>query len=187
MCVDGTRIELREKILGWLSHSETGAHSLKQAELMRLSGLACPRKSSFANTIAQIIEKSEAFDLTCFCRKCDDRGSSRPERVFPTLAYHIAQYHPTDRSALVSLLLGAKGAGILTADLEKQFVMLFSDLLPKAAFPAAVHVVVIDALDECCSPAELEQLAKLLFSLANSVPWLQVFVTSAPVPDIVGR
>lgn len=134
MCVDGTRIELREKILGWLSHSE-----------------------------------------------------SRPERVFPTLAYHIAQYHPTDRSALVSLLLGAKGAGILTADLEKQFVMLFSDLLPKAAFPAAVHVVVIDALDECCSPAELEQLAKLLFSLANSVPWLQVFVTSGPVPDIVGR
>ena len=94
----------------------------------------------------------------------------------------IAQYYPTHRAALVSLLLGAEEAEILNAALEKQFVMQFGDLLPKTASPAGVHVVVTDALDEYGYRAEA---AYLLF-LAESVRWLRVFVTSRPVPEIVG-
>ena len=46
-------------------------------------------------------------------------------------------------------------------------------------------MVVVDALDECGEAAEQKQLAKLFLSLANSVPWIRVFVTTRPISDVI--
>ena len=183
MCLDGTRVELLQKILDWLRAT---LDSLAKAKLLCLYGLAGSGKSSVANTIAQMLERDAAFDLSCFFCKRDDVSLSKPERVFPTLAYRIAQYYPTYRAALVSLLLSPEGAGIITGDLEKQFTMLLSDLLPKTIEPVGTHVIVVDALDDCGTTAEQKQLATLLLSLANSVPWIRVFLTIRPVAEVTG-
>lgn len=58
--------------------------------------------------------------------------------------------------------------------------------MPKMTAPTFTPVIVIDAFDECGSPALRGQLAKHLLSLAESVPKLRLFVTSRPVPETVG-
>lgn len=189
MCLEGTRIGLRQKILGLLGHanmlSPAAPAAPDKAKLVCLYGLAGSGKSSVANSIARTIE-NEAFYLSCFCCKRDDPDLSKPERVFPTLAYRIAQHDSNYRAALVSLLLSPRGTSILTASLGEQFAMLFDDLLPKVTAPSRTHMVVIDALDECGASAEQKQLATLLLSLINSVLWIRVFMMTRPVGDVIG-
>lgn len=52
------------------------------------------------------------------------------------------------------------------------------------ADPLRIHVIVIDALDECGLPDEQRILAKRMLSLVSDVPWIKVVVTSRPEPEI---
>lgn len=47
-----------------------------------------------------------------------------------------------------------------------------------------VHVILIDALDECKDVRARCSLAKHLRDLANGVPWIKVIITSRPESDI---
>ena len=149
MCMGDTRMRLRQDILSWLRGASSSTQATSSKKLYWVFGLAGSGKSALANTIAETVEKDPTFDLSCFCCKRDDPELSQPGRLFTTLAYRIAQYYPSYRAALVSLLLSPEGAGVVTGDVGKQFTMLFGDLLPKTTEPPRTHVVVIDALDEC--------------------------------------
>ena len=114
----------------------------------------------------------------------DDVYLSEPERLFPSLAYRLSRLYASYRIALVDVLSSPEGDGLLTAGIEKQFKMLFGNLLPQTTQPPRIHIVVIDALDECGAPKEQAILARCLLTLSTTTPWIKVLVTSRKEPAI---
>lgn len=57
---------------------------------------------------------------------------------------------------------------------------------PRGARRPLVHVLLIDALDECKNARERSALVRQLRDLAHHVPWVKVIITSRPESDIVG-
>lgn len=182
MCLEGTREALLEGIKIWLRHFESLPRDVHETlhRLFWLFGLAGSGKSSVANSIAQWAEQ-EGFYLSCFFCKRDDPELSDPRKVLPTLAYRIAQLHSDYRVSLVSMLSsGSIGAGVVTSDIDKQFKLLFEDVLPRITPPPRAHVIVVDALDECGKPVDQKKLARQLAALAELTPWIKVIITSRP-------
>lgn len=191
VCLEGTRIELLESIETWLGHFKSlpcDTPSTLHA-LFWLYGLAGSGKSSVANSIAQWIEQ-EGFYLSCFFCRRDVPELSGPRKILPTLAYRLAQQHAGYRTALVDMLgSGSVGAGIVTGDIDKQFELLFKNLLPQVDAPPRAHVIVIDALDECGLPSDQKRLARHLLTLSALTPWIKIIVTSRPelfIRDVFG-
>ena len=184
MCMDGTRMRLRQDILDWLRGVGSEERVSLLCKLFWVYGLAGSGKSSLANTIAEMIENDKGFDLSCFFCKRDDESLSKPERLFPTLAFRLCRLYASYRAALVSLLSSPEGDGLPTAGIEKQFKMLFRDLLPKTTQPPRIHIIIIDALDECGAPKEQAILANYLLALSTAMPWIKVLVTSRKEPAI---
>lgn len=186
MCLEGTRAELLGNLKDWLQHFKSlpldAANLLHR--LFYLYGLAGSGKSSVANTIAQWIEQ-EGFYLSCFFCKRDDPELSDPRKVLPTLAFRVAQHHGEYRAALVGMLnKGSASAGVLSGDIDKQYDLLFKDLLKGIRAPPRSHVIVVDALDECENPGDQKMLAQRLLALAEMTPWIKIIITSRPESDI---
>lgn len=177
-CMEGTRTNLLKKTLSSLCNADV------TSDLVWLYGVAGSGKSSVANTVAELIEAKDDFELICLFCKRDDPELSKPARFFPTLAHHIGRCNASYRAALIDLLSKPEADGIATGDIRKQYRLLFEDLLPKVVEPQRAHIIVIDALDECGTPAEQNRLASYILSLVNSVPWIKIFITSRPEPEI---
>lgn len=190
-CLEETRKELLEKISDFLCYTdklpaeERDTFMRSMPKLFWLCGMAGSGKSSVANTVAADIYEGVEFDLTCFFCKRDNENLNDPKRLFLTIAYHISRYYPSYGADLVHLLRKPKEEAALSGwDIEMQYNKLLGGLLPKVMNPLRRHVVVIDALDECGRPEEQKMLAECLLRLANAVPWIKVFVTSRPEPEI---
>lgn len=174
-CLKGTRLPLRNVLLHWLYDQ-----SNKTERMFWLYGSAGAGKSSIATTFAKTVDDDDDYDFSCFFCKRDDKSLSSPSMILPTLAYRMQKYYFFYRAALFKLVRSPKGDGLATGDISKQFELLFEDLLPRTNAPLRSHVIVIDALDECGTPEEQAKLVSCLSSLAKSVPWIQVFITSRP-------
>lgn len=187
-CLDGTRTELLEKIMEWIQGVKTDetpeAASAVLSRIFWLYGLAGSGKSTIANTIASMIQQ-QGFLLVCFFCKRDDPNRSSVDKILPTLAYQLAQLHPTYRETLVDLLNSTSVSELLQGALSKQAELFFKSALTHADAPVMPHVVIIDALDECeASPSQRAKLVAGIIALASAAPWLKVFVTSRRQQEI---
>ncbi|KAF7796245.1 hypothetical protein EIP86_007419 [Pleurotus ostreatoroseus] len=171
-CLEGTRTELRLRIMNWVGDSTDGCPSL-----FWLRGMAGSGKTTVANTIAEAVDTSGHL-LSCFFCKRDDAARSRPERLLPTLSWRFAQQHEPYRTILSKVL--RTRAGVAYANVTTQFEELFKRILPDIAIPSGkqYHVVVVDALNECGSSREQRQLAKALLALSRATRWIKILVTS---------
>ena len=99
ICLPGTRKYLLSRLIRWVTGSPDAF-----MQSFWLYGVAGSGKSSTANTIALLVEEETGFDLSCYFCKRDDEYLSKPASILPTLAYRIAQYYTSYRTALVNLL-----------------------------------------------------------------------------------
>lgn len=87
---------------------------------------------------------------------------------------------------------GQSGGGDIKTQSELLFGKTFELVSPDGARRPPIHVILIDALDECrnfrdgaTTSDERRSLLDFLLTFANSTSWVKVLISSRPVPDIM--
>ncbi|KAM0294477.1 hypothetical protein ACHAPM_011216 [Fusarium culmorum] len=173
-CLPGTRVELLKDICRWVDDPNSKT-------IFWLNGMAGTGKSTISRTVAR--RRHERGDLGAsffFKRGETDRGSLA--KFVPTLARQLASRIPGVASVIKSAI--DADPEIIGRTVREQFIKLVREPVSKVAAmqttPSSA-VIVIDALDECESDADIRLLLDLL-STVRSTDSLQarVLVTSRP-------
>lgn len=178
----GTRTSLLNNLMDWLRSSD-GHPSQWGTPIIWLHGIAGSGKSTVAKTFARMASRKGYSVLCFFCRR-DHPDLSNPRRVFSTLSYLLAQHHLGYRRAILRLLVDPMHADIGSDTAFEQYTLLFRGLLDSLVDPGQPFVVVVEAVDECGSQQDQEQLANHLVDLAGLVSWMKVLVTSRTDPRV---
>lgn len=153
-------------------------------------GHAGSGKSALLNSVARNLEKAY-IPFSFFTCKRDDVKRSDVRHILPTICYSFTRLYDDYHGNISNITKQQEGLSITTGDVSTQMELLFGEspsyevVSPKRANRPRVHVVLIDALDECNDIRARSALAKHLRDLANGVSWIKVIITSRPVPDIV--
>ncbi|KAF8339146.1 uncharacterized protein EI90DRAFT_3040610, partial [Cantharellus anzutake] len=178
-CLEGTRIDLTERIMTWCRN--TGEN---ENRLMLLTAVAGAGKTSIALTVAErCASEGDVTLLLHFFFKAGER--SRPDFLFSGIARTLADHDPVYRTFIISSL--RKDPSLSTAPLAKQFRNLVAlPLLHKPPPPDRPMVVIIDALDEC-DKGVFESFANILREEVPRLPSsIKFFITSRHT-DLVRR
>ena len=158
-------------------------------------GHAGSGKSALLNSIAENLENA-GIHFTCFLCKRDDPELSNVHRILTTISYIFTEFYGDYRGSISDLVSRPSGRSILTGNVRKQCELLFGKtyelISPEGAKRPGVHVILIDAFDECRNHRDGRKtidercaLLELLLEFANKIPWIKVLITSRPEPDIV--
>ena len=166
-CLEGTRRALLDDICNW------ARDTAPTAELYLLTAVAGAGKSAIAHTVAQRCAHSGIL-LTSFFFSRDVAGRDRPDRLFSTLAYELAQVDPEVGKYVASAI--ELDRSLPSAPLSRQFEDLV--VVPSQKLQSnRPLVIVLDALDEGAS----SELLWILCNELNRLPGLfRVVVTSRP-------
>ncbi|KAF8667458.1 WD40 repeat-like protein, partial [Rhizoctonia solani] len=173
-CTEGTRVKVLDELKAWVIE-EAGK------SVYWMSGMAGTGKTTIACTFAKWLEAEKLLAASFFCTRtsadCQD-----VTRIIPTVAYQLAQYSISFRSALCNIL--GNNSDIGSKDIAAQFEKLILEPLNrmKDDIPDGM-VVVIDALDECKDQGGVGKLLDMLFKHAAQLP-VRFFVTSRPESGI---
>lgn len=183
-CLPNTRVALLEDAGLWLKKSghQTTAW---------VYGYAGSGKSALTNSIAKNLEDAR-IPFTVFTCKRDDTERSDAQHILPTICYDLTQFYDDYRGTISNIVDQPTGRSISTGDVASQSELLFgcsptyNVISPMGARRPPIHVILIDALDECRNIRQRSALAKFLRDLADAVPWIKVIITSRYESDIVG-
>lgn len=173
--MDGTRVAPLEQIMTWTEGNSPSvtfwAHDL-----------AGCGKSTIAATVCERLRQKGALAGSFFC-KSDAPDQRDPRRILPSLSSSLANVCKPYRDLICAAL--EKETDISTSPLTYQlstlFVTPFATLQQREGQPL---IFVVDALDECGDKATRLQIADCLRRIAALTPWLKVFVTSRPFPEL---
>ncbi|PBK77602.1 WD40 repeat-like protein [Armillaria solidipes] len=173
-CFEGTRVEVLRKIKFWMEDPDDA-----KPRLFWLSGLAGIGKSTIATTIAEYAEKKGFLGGSFFFDRFDDKLSN-PFLVFPTLAFHLAQFDHSVKSSIGRLLEDNPDYG--SEPIQKQLSDLIIEPLRHSGLPPGrLVVLVLDALDECQHEDKAAEILQLLIvHLCRTQVTLRVLLTSRP-------
>ncbi|CAE6467205.1 unnamed protein product [Rhizoctonia solani] len=169
-CLNNTRVMVLETIRQWVKDPSG-------AKVHWMSGMAGTGKTAIAYTVCQELEKNGRLGASYFCFRaspnCQDVG-----RIFPTIAYQLAQSFYPFRSTLCRIL--GEDPSVIKRNLSVQFEYLIKSpiLEVKTMLPEGL-VVVIDGLDECTDSRTTRALLELLLEYTQVLP-LRFFFTSRP-------
>jgi len=151
--------------------------------------MQAPVKRALLNSVARNLEKAY-IPFTVFKCKRDDAERSDVQRILPTICYDLTRFFGDYRGAISELVKRPEGRSITTGDVATQMELLFGKspsykmICRAGGHRPPVHVILIDALDECKDVRERSVLAGRMRDLANDVPWIKVIITSRPESDI---
>ena len=86
-CLDGTRVDLLQKIRIWASATDS-------PNIFLLTGIAGTGKSTVARTIAEQFEKEGRLGCYIFFERGKTDSSTITSTVIRTIAYHLARNNP---------------------------------------------------------------------------------------------
>ncbi len=176
-CLPGTRTGMSV----WVNAdtSEDGHQSI-----CVLAGPAGTGKSAIAHSMTVYFKTLHRLAASFGFKRAP--GSDGLTKLFPTIAQNMADFDEDIRKALCAAVGGDKALR-MTHDLEEQFDNFILAPLKKIVFSGPV-LIVIDALDECGSSSEQEELAGLLARRAKDFPPnLRIVITCRPELHIIQR
>ncbi|CAE6399051.1 unnamed protein product, partial [Rhizoctonia solani] len=146
-----------------------------------LNGTAGMGKTTIAYTFAQSLRERGALGATFFCVRAS--GECRDaRRIIPAVAYQLAQYLFSFRSALLDVLENEHSMKL--ESIADQCEQLIKEPLSRIKGGMTTWpIIVIDGLDECSSSSEVETMLDMLFRVVPNLP-IKVLVTSRPEPNI---
>lgn len=173
-CLAGTRTELLEEIADWIASPDG-------KPIFWLNGMAGTGKSTISRTVARRLKNDNTLGASFFFRLGEgDRGNTR--KLFPTLARQLAQSVPG--LALQIHKAVQANPDIATRRIDDQFdKLILRPLLSVDTLsdPMPTMVILIDALDECDSTKDMQNVIRLLPQLQSpSALRLRVLLTSRP-------
>ncbi|KAJ7314169.1 hypothetical protein DFH08DRAFT_432364 [Mycena albidolilacea] len=175
MCLEGTRIDILGAVDEWI-------HDLHAPNIFWLHGHPGTGKSAIAATVRDRLLRAGRLGASFFFRR-EDFAAQTPEALWCSVAYDLAQKHPSIRTTVVEKLTSREVDPDVTGHYE-----IFNELIAiplsssVAVAPGSLPVVVIDALDECGGLEEARSYQeKVLRGLTHwrSLPsQFKIFVTS---------
>ncbi|QRW23699.1 peptidase C14 [Rhizoctonia solani] len=176
-CTEGTRVNILAELNQW-SVNPT------QPNVFWMNGMAGTGKTTIAYTFAQSLWERGALGASFFCTRTSDECRD-VRRIVPTVAYQLANYSPSFRSALLDAL--EEKSDIKSQSITTQCERLIKKPLSKAKDIITIApIVVIDALDECSNVKCVGTILEVLFRISPDLP-VKFFVASRPEPDIRHR
>ncbi|KAL5512549.1 hypothetical protein ACEPAG_3202 [Sanghuangporus baumii] len=174
-CLEGTRQDFMDRIMSRLFPDTDSDQNV-----VWLTGAAGAGKSTIAVTISDACDRRGCPAAYLFC----ERGKDEYLSTIRALAYKIAALHPSIRPHVADAV--SKNSNISGSPLRTQFEKLLLEPIQAAAKKAKVFVVIIlDALDECGTSKQREDLVRLLTIDFNRLPSnVRVLVTSRPENDM---
>jgi archaellum biogenesis ATPase FlaH len=103
------------------------------------------------------------------------------KRILPTLAWFLASKLSHYQTALLSILREAPDVAVCSISRQVKLLLETPFHCDRQRRPL---VLVIDALDECANPEEVQQLSNSLLSVSKDLP-VKIFLTSRPERHIV--
>lgn len=181
-CLANTRVDLLKNVDEWLKGSSTERTAW-------VHGYAGSGKSSLLNSIAMALEEAHT-PFTVFACKRDSTECSDVQRILPTICYDLTQFYGDYRGTISNVVGQPEGRSISSGDVASQSKLLFGlspsyeVISPGDAHRPPLHVILIDALDECKDARQRCALARFLLDLASNVVWIKVIITSRRESDI---
>lgn len=175
--------------MGLLTSVDTWVRDPNAEKMAWVHGYAGSGKSALLNSIARNLENSY-IPFTTFTCKRDDAERSDVQRILPTICYDLTRYYGDYQGTVSNVANQPDGRSILTGDVATQIELLFGEspvygiISPKHARRTLIHVILIDALDECKDALQRSALAGFLRDLAYNVPWIKIIITSRHESDI---
>ncbi|KAH8092483.1 hypothetical protein BXZ70DRAFT_1010801 [Cristinia sonorae] len=176
LCLPQTRTRLLQQI-------STHLTSLSDDNILWMHGIAGCGKSTIAKTVSTFFDVQKR--LAAYIAFDRHSNQSSPQYFIRTLAYQLATFHPLIRKRLLEA--GPKKHELDRMDMAQQFDTLISGPLLDICELGTEGplVIVLDALDECGSPAARANLLSTLKINLEKLPrFVRVFITSRPEIDI---
>jgi hypothetical protein len=168
-CSPGTRTDILNPIKDW-------GTSLAYQNVFWFHGLAGSGKSTISTTLASHFHGIECLGASLSFNR-DFKESSDPGAVIRTLAYQLALFDSRLGVAISRVI--TSNHGIVHAPTHLQFTKLVIEpLLSIADVHGRPIVIILDALDECGSPAERQNLVQVLSEKTVGIHFLRLFITS---------
>jgi len=143
-------------------------------------GLPGIGKTSLAHSICETLDERNQLVGAFFCQR-DDTNLSEPRNILPTLIYKLAENSPTFRRIVAERLRSKPN---LTTESMKDTHFLDFFLSLPGQHTKHSRAFVINALDECGSNQNRQDVLKTLTDAAALAPWLKIIITSRPEIDI---
>ena len=173
-CLENTRRATLQELHEW-------TQDLSSHNIFLLYGGAGTGKSTIATTIAGAYRRKGQLG----CHLFFTRGKSNPNTALRTIAYHLAEYCPIIARSIDSEL---KKSGVFdTIPLGDQLEILFhrplSSIISELTSPI---LVVLDAIDECCTLSARRELTDVLRKDIPVLPLsFRFLITGRPEEDIL--
>ncbi|KAH6988788.1 hypothetical protein BKA56DRAFT_512722, partial [Ilyonectria sp. MPI-CAGE-AT-0026] len=173
-CLPTTRVDLLEDVSRWIGDPNSKT-------IYWLNGMAGTGKSTISRTVARSRSKQGDLGASFFFKRGEtDRGNLA--KFVSTLAHQLAGSIP-EVAPFIKKAIDVDSA-IVDKAVREQFEKLVREPLAKAvATPTTLSsvVLVVDALDECESDADIKLLLELFSDTRSTGPLrVRVLVTSRP-------
>ncbi|KAL5512563.1 hypothetical protein ACEPAG_3216 [Sanghuangporus baumii] len=182
-CLEGTREDYVKQITSILFWETETTRRLDTAQrFVWLTGAAGAGKSTIALTIADICDARGSPASYLFF----ERGKDEYMSAIRSIAYKLASLHPSVRPHIVRAV--KENANISGSPLKTQFEKLVLEPIRTATneFECPIIIIIFDALDECGTSSQREDLVHLLMNGSAGLPTnVRILVTSRPENDIL--
>ncbi|KAB5587950.1 hypothetical protein CTheo_8608 [Ceratobasidium theobromae] len=176
-CTEHTRTTVLSELNDW-------SYDPNAADVYFMSGMAGTGKTTIACSFSKALEERKQLAASFFCTR-NSPECRRASRIIPTIAYQLARYSMSFRSALCEILGNDPDIGL--TNISKQFECLLKEPLVKIGGALSDNlVVVIDALDECDDQNGVGIFLDMIFRFGQDLP-LRFFVTSRPEPMVYNK
>ncbi|CAE6526672.1 unnamed protein product [Rhizoctonia solani] len=172
-CLEGTRLLVLADIDDWIHDPNPSSR------FMWIFGQAGIGKSTISVSVCNRLTDRETPIVSFFCKR-DDPAFRDPLRLINSVAHGLAcRYSPYAKLLAKAIEANAE---LCTSQLGVRWDGLLKKPLSgiENLSPPPVHVVLVDAMDECGTNDTRRQLLGLLQELVSLVPWLRIIVTSRP-------
>ena len=178
-CLDGTRTEILNEIVDWISNTDATA-----THIFWLHGQAGRGKSAIAHTIALQAQNLHMLG-SCFCFNRVRQHEGLHMKMFPTIARDLADRDLRLRPLLAQVIAHNHSLGG-TEDIAEQWEKFISEPLSQLQGPSTGNIViVIDALDESGGDASRAIVLRMLSAQSAKLPEnVRILLTSRPLMDV---
>ncbi|RGP61042.1 vegetative incompatibility het-e-1 [Fusarium longipes] len=175
-CLPNTRESLLEELEDWIKDTAQPSKTI-----FWLNGMAGTGKSTISRTLSQRLSQNGVLGATFFFKR-GEAGRSGISKLVPTIARQLATNQPALRPYIYEAI--CNDSTIISKASNLQFNKLVLEPLAKSSGEyrgESSIAIVIDALDECESEADI-RLILSLFSTTKDIhcPRPRIFVTSRP-------
>ena len=176
-CIGSTRIDLLSKITAWFDDNSA-------PNVLWLCGAPGTGKTTISWSLIEGLKRQQRCASFFFFRQ----GKHSPSKLWRTLAFEMAKFHPAIESEIHSVMTNRTNDGLDPNDVEVTFSKLVSGPLKKtnSLLSGRDPVFVIDALDQCKRSQDdsWEKLLNTLLQWSSLPRRCKLVITSRPQSDI---